>query len=88
MPTYSSSSCAFSRTSASSLRTDGGLRIEPNSPAFIRACSPTMTFSVAVIVPNSRMFWNVRATPPAVIWSGRQRVTFFSSKSSRPEVGL
>ncbi len=37
----------------------------------MRACWPTMTFSTGVIVANSRMFWNVRATPALVIRSGR-----------------
>ena len=31
--------------------------------ACMRECSPTCTFSSAVIVRNSLMFWNVRATP-------------------------
>ena len=37
----------------------------------MRACSPTITFSSALIVENSRMFWNVRATPSEVMMSGR-----------------
>ena len=57
----------------SSRRTRGGRRIDPNSPARIRAWWPTITFSTAVIAPNRRMFWNVRATPSAVITSGRAR---------------
>ena len=54
----------------------------------MRACWPTITFSTALIVPNRRMFWNVRATPAAVILSGRVRVTSFSSKEMEPNVGL
>ena len=38
-------------------------KIEPNSPARMRVWRPIMTFSTALIAPNSRMFWNVRATP-------------------------
>jgi hypothetical protein len=34
------------------------------------------------------MFWNVRATPSAVIWSGRLRVMFSPSKAMIPCVGL
>jgi hypothetical protein len=32
---------------------------------------PTRTFSTAVMFLKRRMFWNVRQTPSAVIWSGR-----------------
>ena len=41
----------------------------------MRECWPTMTFSVALIVANRRIFWKVRATPAAVILSGRVSVT-------------
>ena len=54
----------------------------------MRACWPTITFSTAVIVANSRMFWNVRATPSAVILSGRMPVMSLPSKVMRPAVGL
>ena len=40
-------------------------------PARMRACWPTITFSIADIVGKRRMFWNVRAIPIAVIRSGR-----------------
>ena len=33
----------------------------------------TITFSAAVMVPNSRMFWNVRAIPSAAILCGGRR---------------
>jgi hypothetical protein len=33
------------------------------------------------------MFWNVRATPSAVIWSGRLLVTSLPSKITLPSVG-
>ncbi|MCY1251761.1 hypothetical protein D9M72_655790 [compost metagenome] len=48
---------------SSSRRTEGGRKIAPNRPALVRAWRPTMTFSSAVISPNRRMFWNVRAIP-------------------------
>ena len=54
----------------------------------MRACWPTSTFSTADIVPNRRMFWNVRATPSAVIWSGRFVVTSLPSKMTSPSDGL
>ena len=54
-----------------SARTQGALMIDPNSPARILECRPTMTFSSALMAPNRRMFWKVRATPALVITSGR-----------------
>ena len=62
--------------------------IEPISPARMRAWRPIITFSVAVIAPNRRMFWNVRATPRPVTTSGRERVTSRSPSRIRPVVGL
>ncbi len=66
--------------------TAGGRSRRPG-PARIRACRPTITFSTAVIAPNSRMFWKVRATPRGVMTSGRARVMFLPSSLIRPEVG-
>ncbi len=87
MPTYSSSACAFSRTSRSSRRTFGVRKIEPNSPAAMRECSPIITFSTADIVENSRMFWNVRAIPIFMTRSGRAPVMFWPPNAIRPNVG-
>jgi hypothetical protein len=53
----------------------------------MRQCWPTITFSVAVMVANRRMFWNVRATPSFMITSGRPRVMSLPSKLIRPTVG-
>ena len=53
-------------------------------PARIRVCWPTMTFSSAVIVPKSGMFWNVRATPIRVMMSGRAPVTSLPRNAMRP----
>ena len=53
----------------------------------MRECSPTITFSSAVMVPNRRMFWNVRATPALVMRSGRVRVTSRPSNAMRPADG-
>jgi hypothetical protein len=58
------------------------------SCAFIRPCMPTWTFSTAVIVLNSLMFWNVRAMPAIVMTSGRLPVMSTPSNSTRPVVGL
>ena len=63
-------------------------KIEPNSPAFIRAFWPTMQFSTALMVENRRMFWNVRAMPSFMITSGRPPVTLRSSNTIKPSVGL
>ncbi len=56
---------------------------------------PTSTLSSADIVPNNRMFWNVRPIPSAVTWCGlrerirlRRRVTIgLPSKMISPVVG-
>ena len=88
MPTYSSSSCAFSRTSRSSRRTAACGGSQPNSPPLMRECSPTITFSIAVIVENRRMFWNVRAIPAFMTMSGRAPVMLLPSNSIVPSVGL
>jgi hypothetical protein len=34
----------------------------------VRTWRPTITFSSAVIPPNRRMFWNVRAMPAFATW--------------------
>ena len=47
--------------------------MEPKRPPFIRVLAHG-TFSTAVIVANSRMFWNVRETPRDVMMSGRLAV--------------
>ena len=62
--------------------------IEPNRPACIRECSPTITFSSAVIVANRRMFWNVRAMPDLRMRSGRAFVISRPSKAIQPVDGL
>ena len=51
-------------------------------------CIATSTFSSAVIWWNSRMFWNVRAIPSAMMRSGRRAVMLRPSNSIRPKVGL
>ena len=53
-----------------------------------RPSQGTITFSVAVIELNRRMFWNVRATPRAVMMSGRVPVTSVPPNTIRPTVGL
>jgi hypothetical protein len=62
--------------------------MELNMPPFIRACWPTITFSTADIVENSRMFWKVRATPRDVILSGRVPVISRPSNRICPVLGL
>ena len=45
----------------------------------------TFTFSSAVIRPNSRMFWKVRAMPRSAILCGDIPVTSRPPSSTRPE---
>ena len=49
----------------------------------MRAWRPTWTFSSAVIVRNSLMFWNVRAMPAWVTRSGALAVMSLPSNSDR-----
>ena len=46
-----------------------------------------MTFSSAVISPNSRMFWKVRAMPRRVIWWRLILPSGAPSKVTDPELG-
>ena len=62
-----SSSRAFSWPSSSSRRCFGSLNSDVNSPVLCWASAPTRMFSSAVMLPNSRMFWNVRAMPSLVM---------------------
>ena len=48
----------------------------------------TITFSVAVMVPNRRMFWNVRAMPIPAISCGARPETAKPSNMTVPAVGL
>ena len=88
MPTSLSSSRERSSTSRSSLRTKGVWKIEPLMRARMRAWRPTCTFSSTVIVLNSLMFWNVRATPCFVTTWGGLAVMSRPSKTTVPVVGL
>jgi hypothetical protein len=49
---------------------------------------PTSTFSTAVMLAKSRMFWNVRHTPSAVIWSGRRPISEWPRKVTVPPSGV
>jgi len=56
--------------SASSRRSPAVLNTAPNTPERVRTCRPTITFSSAVMSPNRRMFWKVRAMPAsATLWT-------------------
>ena len=61
--------------------------IEPNRPACIREWTPIITFSVAVMVENRRMFWNVRAIPAFITMSGRAPVMLRPANAIVPSVG-
>ena len=60
----------------------------PNTPACMRECMPTRTFSSAVICGKRRMFWNVRPMPSLVIECGGMPVMSVPSKTIFPAVGL
>ncbi len=62
--------------------------IVPNSPDFRWECIATMTFSEAVMRPNSRMFWKVRPIPRAAIECGAWPVMSSSPSSTCPDDGL
>ena len=49
---------------------------------------PTWTFSTAVMVRNSLMFWNVRAMPALVMTCGALPVMLRPSNVTCPVVGL
>ena len=53
----------------------------------IRECIPIRTFSSAVMLANSRMFWNVRQMPNAVIWSGRRPSSGSPLNRTSPDSG-
>ena len=59
----------------------------PGTEVLCRASVPTMTFSSAVISPNSRMFWKVRAMPLRVIWWRLILPSGAPSKVTDPELG-
>ena len=61
---------ASSIVSSSSLSIDGARRIESHQWLLRWTWMPTRTLSSADIVPNSRMFWNVRPIPSAVTSCG------------------
>ena len=60
--------------------------IEVNGPAVVRQYRPTITFSSAVMLPNSRMFWKVRAMPARTTLPGFGGRTA-PSKTTWPAVG-
>ena len=74
-PQNSISSRAVSRASCSSRRWPGVPRMVCQRPPLRCGCIATITFSAAVMVPNRRMFWNVRAMPSAAIWCGARPAT-------------
>jgi hypothetical protein len=51
------------------------------------ASAPTRTFSSAVMLWKSRMFWKVRAIPILVIWNFLRRPRGSPMKRTPPDVG-
>ena len=58
------------------------------TPALRCGCIATITFSSAVIRLNSRMFWNVRASPIAARRCGLTPVMSLPSRKTVPDVTL
>src|SRR5829696_3530055 len=87
-PTNLSRLTALSRASSSSRRTLGVLRMEPTMPPLRRVCMPVSTLSRALIVPKSRMFWNVRPIPIRARLCAPSRVMSCPKKTKLPAVGL
>ena len=73
--------------SASSRRVPGSRSTAPITPACVRTWRPTITFSIAVISPNRRMFWNVRAMPAFATSCGADGEYGWPSSSNVPESG-
>ena len=86
MPTYSSVGVRLLADLAL-LTPRGRADDRAEQAGIIRECSPIMTFSIAVIVENRRMFWNVRAIPAFMTMSGRAPVMSRPSNSISPNVG-
>ncbi len=57
-------------------------------PPLVRQYIPTITFSSALMVWNSRMFWNVRPTPSLVTVCGGSPATSAPSNRISPDVGV
>ena len=72
---------------ASSWRCRGRRNIAEPTPVRWRASAPTMTFSSAVMLAKSRMFWNVRAMPSLVISNFLRRPSGSPSNRTEPDVG-
>src|SRR5919112_2136417 len=87
MPTKSSSSAALARAPRSSRRFPGVPKIEPRMRPLRRVCIPASTFSPALMVSKSLIFWKVRPMP---IWARRcalKPVTSRPPKTKLPAVG-
>src|SRR5215210_8111078 len=87
MPTKSSSSAAFSRASRSSRRFPGVPKIEPRMRPLRRVCIPASTFSPALMVSKSLMFWKVRPMPICARRCALKLVTSRPPKTKLPAVG-
>ena len=62
-------------------------KVAPGTEVLCRASVPTTTFSSAVISPNSRTFWKVRAMPSRVIWLRLSLAITWWSNVTVPDVG-
>jgi hypothetical protein len=87
-PTKLRSSAALSRASSSSRRCPGVLKMELKMLLLSLTCIPVSTLSMALMVPKSRMFWNVRPIPICARLCAPSRVTSLPRKTKLPAVGL
>src|SRR5919205_4482713 len=62
--------------------------MEPTMPPLRRTCIPVSTLSKALMVPKSRMFWNVRPIPIRARLCAPSRVMSCPRKRKLPAVGL
>ena len=63
------------------------MKMPLSTPALVWVCCAILTFSSAERLPNSRMFWNVRATPNSAILYGGNPIRLRPSNVIAPLEG-
>ena len=74
------------RQRSSSIRWRFVLKKLATKPEPVRQCIPVNTVSKAVILPKSRIFWNVRAMPISTVLCGLMPTTDIPSNTISPEL--